>query len=92
MAANGQQARVLEVIQESILSSVTLRQSENLATGPQSTATVHTHLRNLERRIPKEPRRSPERSTLSILLVSEPGPVIMVPLVAWSAPALPCSR
>ena len=66
-----QQARVLEVIRRAYVSSVTLRQSENLAKNWASSRPLpctRTSGISSVKDTSKEPRRSPERSTLSILL------------------------
>lgn len=80
-----QQARVLEVIKECIRETgypPSVRElGERL--GLRSTATVHTHLRNLERKgfLKRVAQKSRAFNITDPSGEKEPGPVVMVPLV-----------
>ena len=80
-----QQARVLEVIRESIREHgypPSVRElGEKL--GLKSTATVHTHLRNLERKgfLKRTAQKSRAYNLTTAPDAREAGPVVMVPLV-----------
>lgn len=80
-----QQARVLEVIRQSIREvgyPPSVRELGEML-GLKSTATVHTHLRNLERKgyLKREAQKSRAFNIADTYSEKEPGPVVMVPLV-----------
>jgi repressor LexA len=88
-----QQARVLEVIKESIREigyPPSVRElGEKL--GLKSTATVHTHLRNLERKgyLKRVAQKSRAFNITDSFSQKEPGPVVMVPLVGMVRAGMP---
>jgi repressor LexA len=88
-----QQAKVLEVIKESIRESgypPSVRElGEKL--GLKSTATVHTHLRNLERKgfLKRVAQKSRAFNITDTFTQKEPGPVVMVPLVGVVRAGMP---
>ncbi|MEX0974526.1 MAG: transcriptional repressor LexA [Bacillota bacterium] len=88
-----QQAKVLEVIKESIRKSgypPSVRELGEML-GLKSTATVHTHLRNLERKgyLKRVAQKSRAFNIIDSYTEKEPGPVIMVPLVGMVRAGLP---
>lgn len=88
-----QQARVLEVIRQSIREigyPPSVRElGEKL--GLKSTATVHTHLRNLERKgyLTRVAQKSRAFNVTDSFTGKEPGPVVMVPLVGTVRAGMP---
>lgn len=88
-----QQSRVLEVIRESIRETgypPSVRElGERL--GLKSTATVHTHLRNLERKgfLKRVAQKSRAFNVVESAGEKVPGPVVMVPLVGMVRAGMP---
>jgi len=88
-----QQAKVLEVIRESIRETgypPSVRElGERL--GLKSTATVHTHLRNLERKgyLKRTAQKSRAFNVTDSFSGREPGPAVMVPLVGTVRAGVP---
>ncbi len=88
-----QQARVLEVIKESIRETgypPSVRELGEML-GLKSTATVHTHLRNLERKgyLKRVAQKSRAFNITDTFSQKEPGPVVMVPLVGLVRAGVP---
>jgi len=88
-----QQAKVLDVIRESIRESgypPSVRElGERL--GLKSTATVHTHLRNLERKgfLKRVAQKSRAFNVVEPASDKTPGPVVMVPLIGMVRAGMP---
>jgi len=80
-----QQAKVLEAIKESIRRTGYPPSVRELGAilGLKSTATVHTHLRNLERKgfLKRTAQKSRAFNIIDDFSETDPGPVVMVPLV-----------
>jgi repressor LexA len=88
-----QQARVLAVIKESIRGTgypPSVRELGELL-GLKSTATVHTHLRNLERKgyLKRVAQKSRAFNVTDSFTQKDPGPVVMVPLVGVVRAGIP---